>query len=326
VRRVTASAPGVVKLFGEHAVVYGKPAIAMAINKRLYVAAVPRMDGHVKIVARDLRTRGLMINMGENGEIGIETEYGIALNAVSYLRTAIDTARMFLGEKRGIELDVSSEMPVGAGLGTSAAVAVASIRAYAEAFGYSINNEEVARLAHEVEKTVQGAASPMDTTVSALGGIHLISTNGRETIKAGPLPIVIGYVERESTTRDLVKSVGSLRSKYPSIIDLIMDAIGEVTKMARHGLEANDLGIVADLMNINQGLLESLGVSTGRLSSLIYAARRAGAIGAKLSGAGGGGIVIALAPNAIKEVAIAMEVAGGHSMIVDKDEHGAKID
>lgn len=325
-RQVVASAPGVVKLFGEHAVVYGKPAIAMAINKRLRVAALPRSDDHVKIIARDLRAMGLIINVAGSGEIAIETEYGMAMNAISYVRTAIEVAKKYLRESRGVELDISSDMPVGAGLGTSAAVAVASIKAYASAFGYHLTNDEAASLAHEVEETVQGAASPMDSTVSALGGIHVITLQGRSRLSMGPLPLVVGYVDRESTTKDLVSNVRELKARYPALIGSIMDAIGEAVLLARNALESNDLATVAELMNINQGLLESLGVSTGRINSLIYAARRAGALGAKLSGAGGGGIVIALAPEAVKEVAIAMEIAGGHPFPVEKDDEGARVD
>ncbi len=209
-------------------------------------------------------------------------------------------------------------------------MAVASIKAYASAFGYHLTNDEVASLAHEVEKTVQGAASPMDSTVSALGGIHIITLQDRSRLSmGGPLPLVVGYVDRESTTKDLVNNVKELRARYPALIGSIMDAIGgEAVLLARNALESNDLATVAELMNINQGLLESLGVSTGRINSLIYAARRAGALGAKLSGAGGGGIVIALAPpEAVKEVKIAMEIAGGaiHSQL-KRMMRGARVD
>ncbi len=297
--KVIASAPGKVTLFGEHAIVYGYPAIVTAIGRRVWVTAESRSDDAVVIAALDLRVPGVVVTYRGNDVI-IGTDYGKTLSAVAYLRKAIEITSDYLGARGGVNLTVRSEMPVGAGLGTSAAVSVATIAAYSKVLGYELRRDEIAKLGWEVEKAVQGIASPMDTTIASFGGTIKIWKEGKEFVRREldvsiEEPLIIGYVERQHTTAEMVKAVKNLKERYGELIELIMKAIGRLTNEAERALLQGDVVRVGMLMNMNHGLLEALSVSTMKLSQIVYAARAAGALGAKLTGAGGGGAVIALA-------------------------------
>lgn len=290
-----------------------------------------RGDGNVKIVASDLQVPGLAVTF-TGDELFVETDYGRTLSAVAYLKKAIEVVSNYLGVFKGVNLVVRSEMPVGAGLGTSAAVAVATVLAYSTALGYSLGREEVARLGWEVEKAVQGIASPMDTAITSFGGfirVKLLGGSRYEVRQLGniqDLPIVIGYVEREAKTKDLVHRVRQLKERYPHIIDAIIRTIGNIVEDAEKALINGDLTTLGELMNINQGLLDALGVSTKKLSELIYAARAAGALGSKITGAGGGGCVIALAPNTQDAVEVSMKLFGGLTLKTRLGGPGATVE
>lgn len=328
--KVVASAPGKVTLFGEHAVVYGYPAVVAAIGRRVYVTAEARDDDAVRIVASDLKVPGVTVTYTPE-EIVIETDYGVALSAISYLNKAVELTSEYLRIKKGVNLEVKSEMPVGAGLGTSAAVSVATIAAYAWVVGKELSKDEIAKLGWEVEKAVQGIASPMDTAIATYGGFMKIKITGnnefsKEQLRVeSDLPIVIGYVEREASTKVLVEKVRRLLNKHPDLIKEIMDTIGKVTEEAVKALEKDDLMTLGELMNINHGLLDALGVSNRRLSELVYIARAAGALGAKLTGAGGGGCVIALAPGKQDAVEVAMRMFGSSTLKTELGSVGVTV-
>lgn len=328
--KIIASAPGKVTLFGEHAVVYGEPALVMSIGKRVYVTTELRNDNLVKIVASDLQLPGVSVTFSGD-ELIIETDYGKTLSAVAYLRGAIDIVSKYLGIFKGVNVFVRSEMPVGAGLGTSAAVAVATVLAYSKALGYDLEKREIARLGWEVEKSVQGIASPMDTSITTYGGVIKVKLLGgnnyevKELQASTSLPIVIGYVEREARTKDLIMKVKDLMSRHPDLVSNIIKIIGILVEKAEKTLMEGNLMLLGELMNINQGLLDALGVSNKRLSDLIYAARTAGALGSKITGAGGGGCVIALAPNNQEGVEVAMRLSGGLTMRTSLGGTGAMV-
>jgi len=208
--KVIASAPGKVTLFGEHAIVYGYPAIVTSIDRRVYVTSEPRNDNTVKIMALDLRVPGIIVTYKDN-EVIVGTDYGQSLSAVAYLNKAVEIVSEYLNVRKGVNLIVRSEMPVGAGLGTSASVSVATIVAYAKSMGYDLSPDEVASLGWRVEKEVQGIASPMDTSIATYGGILKIQATlpgkyVREKLNVETeLPIVIGYVERTATTKEMVE-------------------------------------------------------------------------------------------------------------------------
>jgi mevalonate kinase len=325
---VTVKAPGKVILYGEHAVVYGEPALAMAVNKYVYVTAKVRDDGKIGINAMDLKLAGLSVTILENGDIVARTDYGAVISALSYVKRALEIAMEYVDKRVGVDLLIQSQMPVGAGLGTSAAVAVATILAYVKALGYDIDKRELARLAWQVEKDVQGAASPTDTTMATFGGIIYIKPEGNNVIMepvkpSTEIPLVIGYIPRVSTTKELVAMVRRKLESMRDVIEPIIKTIGVITRRGREALEKGDLELMGTLMNINHGLLDSLGVSTRQLNEMVYAARSAGALGSKLTGAGGGGCMIALSDKV--DVERAIELIGGSVLSARLDSEGARV-
>ncbi len=329
--RVLASAPAKIILFGEHSVVYGKPAIAAAINLRTYVWAEFNDSGAIKIEAKDIRVPGLTVSFSED-EIYFESDYGKAAEVLSYVREAIELVREEADKRdRGITVSITSQIPVGAGLGSSAAVAVATIGAVSKLLGLELTKEEIGELGHKVELLVQGASSGIDPTVSAIGGFIHYEKGKFEHLPFMELPIVVGYTGSSGSTKELVARVRKTKEEMPEIIEPILFSMGKVVEKAKEIL-LSDLDddvrfeMLGKLMNINHGLLDALGVSTKKLSELVYAARTAGALGAKITGAGGGGCMYALAPEKQREVATAITIAGGTPMITEISREGLRIE
>lgn len=294
----TCSAPGKIYLFGEHAVVYGEPAIACAIELRTRVTAG---SSQVISISSDIATTGLDFDIHP------------------YVSTAIKK----LGSP-GVSIEVTSRLPVGSGLGSSAAVTIATLAAINLEFGLGHSDEEIAIMGHEIEKEVQGAASPTDTFVSTFGGV--VEIPSRKKLPLLDCGIIIGNTNKGASpkkTAKLVKQVAQLREKYPESIDPIIKTIGSLSKNGENLLAKKDYNSLGKLMNVNHGLLDALGVGTAELSALVYAARDAGAYGAKITGAGGGGCMVAISDSP-DEVAAAIENAGGKAIITALTPLGVK--
>ncbi len=283
----TWSAPGKVILFGEHAVVYGNPGIAMAIKPR------------VQVTVRHSR-------------------YYQKPNSPYILEC------FRLTDVKG-SVYVRSQLPSASGLGSSAAVTVATLFAINDEFELGYTREEVGDLAFEVEKATQGGrASATDTYVSTFGGLVLIrGSEKRRLLPPQNLSIVIGNSLISHNTAEMVEKVAELRRASPVTANGIMDAIGGVTMDAMHNLEnPKELGV---LMNRNHALLDALGVGHPVLSQLVLAARNAGAYGAKMSGAGGGGCIWALCSKCSRNrVAGAIEDCDARPITTSIDTEGAR--
>jgi mevalonate kinase len=282
----TWSAPGKVFLFGEHAVVYGKPGIAMAIKPRVFVT--------VRNTTRPQRVRSPYIDgcfevMGVTGSVYI-----------------------------------NSQIPSSSGLGSSAAVTVATLSAINDEFGKKKTREEIANMAFEIEKQVQkGRASPTDTTVSTYGGIVLITGNSRRRLPPQNMHLVVGDSLISHSTSKMVEQVSELKRLHPEIVDPVLAAIEGVSLAAIHYL--NDPKELGQYMNMNHALLDALGVGHPQLSRLVLAARSAGAFGAKITGAGGGGCMVALCPRQHKQrIAGAIEACDARAIMTGIDTEGVK--
>ena len=293
---VTASAPGKVYLFGEHAVVYGEPAVPCAIERRAQVTA-SRRDSGLRVHAGDLTIDGFTVkyegSASERPDVDIEDSLVEA--GIGYVNEAIEQARDAAdAPDAGFDVTVDSEIPLGAGLGSSAAVTVAAIDAATRELGVELSPEEIADRAYRVEHSVQdGQASRADTFCSAMGGAVRVEGDDCRTIEAPDLPFVIGYDGGAGDTGALVAGVCDLREEYEFAADTV-EAIGDVVRRGEAALAAERVDELGQLMNFNHGLLSALGVSSRSLDAMVWAARDAGATGAKLTGAGGGGCIVAL--------------------------------
>jgi len=219
---------------------------------------------------------------------------------------------------------INSQIPSSSGLGSSAAVTVATLSAINDEFSLHRTREEVANMAFEIEKKVQkGRASPTDTTVSTYGGIVLISGGSRRRLPPQNMHLVIGDSLVSHSTAKMVEQVGELKKKHPAIVDPVLDAIEGVSMSAIHHLSnPRELG---EYMNMNHALLEVLGVGHPQLSKIILAARSAGAFGAKITGAGGGGCMVAVCPKHLKHrVAHAIEACDARAIVTGIDTEGAR--
>jgi len=219
---------------------------------------------------------------------------------------------------------INSQIPSSSGLGSSAAVTVATLSAINDEFSLHKTREDIANMAFEIEKTVQkGRASPTDTTVSTYGGIVLISGGSRRRLPPQNMHLVIGDSLVSHSTSKMVEQVAELKKKHPDIVDPVLDAIEGVSMSAIHHLgNPRELG---RYMNMNQSLLEVLGVGHPQLSRLILAARSAGAFGAKITGAGGGGCMVALCPKQLKHrIAGVIEANEARAIVTGIDTEGVR--
>jgi len=294
----TSSAPGKVYLFGEHAVVYGEPAVPCAIERRATVTAEARDDDRLQVRADDLTLDGFTVTWGggagDRPDVDVPTPLVEA--AMGYINGAVEQARDAVdAPETGFDVTIASEIPLGAGLGSSAAVVVACIDAATRELGVELAPEEVADRAFRVEYDVQdGEASRADTFCSAMGGAVRVSGDDCRRLGDVPnLPFVVGYDGGTSDTGELVAGVRALKEEYGFAADTV-EAIGDVVDRGERALNRGDVEEVGRLMDFNHGLLSALGVSSRSLDAMVWAAREADALGAKLTGAGGGGCIVAL--------------------------------
>ncbi len=310
------SAPGKVYLFGEHAVVYGEPAVPTAIERRATVTAEPRDDDHVRVEATDLSLDGFTVEYtggtGDRPDVDVPTPLVEA--AMGYVDAAVRQARAAAdAPAAGFDITIESEIPLGAGLGSSAAVVVAGIDAATRALGKPLDRREIADRAYRAEFEVQdGQASRADTFCSTMGGAVRVEGDDCEPMDAPNLPFVIGFDGGAGNTGELVAGVRELKSTYRFADDTVA-AIGDIVRTGEGLLgeavpeaDANRELLVelGELMDFNHGLLAALGVSARSLDAMVWAAREAGAHGAKLTGAGGGGCIVALDPTGEVETAL----------------------
>jgi mevalonate kinase len=323
---VVASAPAKIILLGEHFVVYGEPAIVLAIDKRVYAKVENRNDKLLYLRSANLNLAGYFENRIFKIEQGDPKE---AKSKFEPVKLTVEKVLEKYGENVGLSIEINSTVPVAAGLGSSAAVAAAVTAAVGALLNVKMSKEDVLRMAYEAEKIVHGTPSGIDPAISTFGGALLFQMDtGFQPLEVNmDIPLVIGNTGIARSTRSQVEKVRNTREKYAQIMDHVMRAAREIVLRAVDALKENDLETVGELMNINHALLYGIGVSDESLEWLINAARKAGALGAKLTGGGGGGCMIALAKNEkLQPILEAIQRAGGIPFMAKKTNEGVKIE
>lgn len=297
------SACGKIILLGEHAVVYGRPAIALPIP--LAVEASIRKEG-----------KGINILIPR---WGLEQPVHANTQGLSGILAQILSELDLQNENMAIE--VFPHVPRAMGLGGSSALAVAILRALNHSYKLELTNERINALAFECEKAAHGTPSGVDNTVATYGTVlRYIKQNDQpqfDTLKLGqPLDLVVGITGKESLTAHTVARVRASWQHYPDRYEGIFDQVAQLTEAGAEALAAGHLSELGELMNLCHGYLNALQLSTPELEELIHIARTHGALGAKLTGGGGGGSMVALCPDNQQTVEQAMRAAGYETLSV----------
>ncbi len=305
---VSALAPGKIIMFGEHAVVYGRPAIAAPVNQvQARVTVTPLFNsppGQVHIFAADI---GLDSSLSD-----LPADHPLAL------------AVKGVGEQLGIEhfpalrLQITSTIPIAAGLGSGAAVSAAIARALSAFMGHPLADDQVSHIAYLVDQRYHGTPSGIDNTVIAYAQT-VFYVRGQPFTRlclAEPFTLVIGNTGITSPTGAVVGDVRQRWQADSPAYEKLFDEIGAVARQARQVIENGPAAELGPLMTRNQELLRRLDVSCPELDRLVDAALQAGSGGAKLCGGGRGGNMIALAePGTAPTVAEALRCAGAVNTI-----------
>jgi mevalonate kinase len=291
----TALAPSKIIISGEHFVVEGAPALVAAINLYVEVSAEERYDNHLRIET-DYEGKKFVIKSTLNEKI-LDTAGGE--KAKKFLRPVLRTIRKtfeFIEKSEGMNVYIYSKIPPSSGLGSSAAVFVATSASVCKRLTGLIDKEIVWKAAFEGERLVHKAPSGVDITISTYGGM-LLYRKGEKPImlqKSGKAIFLIATVGKRVPTGKIVERVLKLKSEFPSIINPIYMSANYLPIKIAEFLRKDDLYNAGRLININHELLSAVGVSTPRLDFFVNLSRRKGAYGSKLTGAGGGGAFFAL--------------------------------
>ncbi len=264
-----ASAPAKIILFGEHAVVYKRHAVVTAINLRCYAEA--KKSTNIKIIS-PLGTTGL--------DFKVHPYVSYAIKRFSEVKPI-----------SGVEIRIESEIPIASGLGSSAAVTVAVLKALDGEFEAGLSNDDIFELARKVELDVQGIGSGTDPFIATFGGAWLIPD--RKPIKIGKVKLLVINTGESSITAEMVRKVAELRERHPDIVERIFDAIDAIALRSIRPLEKGDVKTISELFFLNQCMLKAIGVSTNKIDEIVERLAKIG-ISAKLTGAGGGGCVIGI--------------------------------
>jgi mevalonate kinase len=318
--RSSASAPAKLILCGEHAVVYGRPAIALPLaGIRAHVEVADGRPGSGIVVhARDLRRRW---------RVADDPHGPLSQVITSVLEEVTRSPDHPITRSPDLRITITSAIPIASGMGSGAAVATALVRALAAHLGRQLAPAEISALVYASEQRFHGTPSGIDNTVVAyeqpiafqrlnVQTFERSNVSIEPIIIAAPFTLLIGDSGVRSATR---LPVGEVRKRWqaePERYEALFDQIAALVSQARAALAQGDTAALGALLSRNHALLQQLGVSSPELDALVAAAQSAGALGAKLSGAGWGGVILALAaPETRALVAAALEQAGAKRVI-----------
>jgi hydroxymethylglutaryl-CoA reductase len=304
---------GKIILLGEHAVVYGSHAIAAPVPLAIEASVqVPSDDGGNPGVDFIIPRWGVESRLHKDPahRDSFQRSLGIVFDKLGLT-------------ERSMRIEVFPNVPRGMGLGGSAAMAVAVIRALDQHFKLGLSDDEVNALAFECEKVAHGTPSGIDNTVATFGQplLYRREINGQPRLMQPlqlpkSIPLVVGISGKESLTAKTVGGVRAAWQKNPELYEGIFRQIDALTLQGVEALQHYQLDRLGDLMNVCHGLLNALRVSSWEIEEMVQLCREHGALGAKLTGGGGGGSIIALAPEHPERVIGALRDAGYQGMEV----------
>lgn len=320
---VTISAPGKLMLLGEHAVVYGQPCLVTAVNQRMSVTMELIDEPMLKLDAEDVGVRNYEKPIAKIGTGEIPRGARFVETAV---KNFIDLHPM---PGHGVCVVTHSQFKSTFGFGSSSASSVCVVAGLDALMGLRVGKREIFDIAYKTVLDVQGKGSGFDVAAAVYGGTLSFVTGGKviESVDASGLPLIVGYTGVKADTVTLIDRVKKTFENRQVELEGIYKEIGQLAVRATKAVKKHDWVAAGECMNRDQELLQALGVSSDLLDAMCTGALEAGAYGAKLSGAGGGDCMIALA-DATKTDAVrkAITEAGGQVLEVEPNAEGVRID
>ena len=296
-------------MFGEHTVVYGRPAIAVPVPQvraKAIIMAEPRSPrGQVRVIAHDIGLLTTLEQLPEDHPLRVVIQKALSAMLVSHLPAC--------------SLTITSTIPIAGGMGSGAAVSVATLRALSAFLGRPLNDDQISDLVYQAELIYHGTPSGIDNNVIAHARpLYFIKGQPPEFLAVKvPFSLVVGNTGIESPTSSAVGGVRQAWENDPGHYEQLFEAAGAIAASGRKAIRSGKLEELGGLMDRNQALLKEMGVSSPELDKLVEAAKTAGALGAKLSGAGRGGSMIAfVTPESINPVSTALLNAGAVGTIL----------
>ena len=307
-------------LFGEHAVLFGQPCIVTAVGQRMQATVTLIDEPMFELEAPDVKVTGYSKKISEIGT-------GEIPKGAKFVEQAVKNFIAKFGNlKGGIRIATKSEFSSEFGFGSSSASTVCVIGALLQLTKGMIDPRAVFDLAYKTVLDIQGKGSGYDIASAVFGGTLLYQAGGKviEPIDVKEIPLIIGYSGIKYETVKVIDEVKRRHDRHPEMIDGVYRSIGALIPAALQALKQPDWVRLGELMDMNQGFLEVLGVSNLKLSSMIHAAREAGALGAKISGSGKGDCMIGVGVRVgVRE---AIERTGGKVIDVSCNVEGLRIE
>ena len=320
--KITVSAPGKLMLLGEHAVVYNHPCLVTAVDQRIR-ATVETLDVlEFQLEATDVKVTGYKKPLSELG-------VGDIPKGSKFVEIAVKNINDKYPLKTGLTITTTSEFSSQFGFGSSSASTVCTIKAVSEILGLNLSNKEIFDLSYKTVLDIQGKGSGFDVAASVFGGTLYFVAGGKviEPLKSDSLPLIVGYSGVKADTVALINKVKESFANRQDRLNEIYNCIEVLVNDAKDALLKMDWKNFGELMNEDQKYLDKLGVSIGKLNNMIKGALSAGAYGAKLSGAGGGDCMIAVASEDKRQaVEKAINAVGGEVINVKANAEGVRIE
>ena len=318
---IKVSAPGKLMLFGEHAVVHGKPCIVTAVDQRMEVKAEFNGEDELVVNAPQLGIKNYKRTVNELGSQEMPKQ-------VSFVEAVVKRFYEKYGLKKGLNITTHSQFSHTFGFGSSSAITIATLKALSLLYKIRLTENEIFNLSYQSVLDIQGVGSGFDLAAALWGGTLLYKKAAKlvKQVKVKKLPFIVCYSGIKADTPTLVRQVEELKRRQPGKVNKIFRQMDKISLRTASLLAREEWVEIGRLMNENQRLLEELEVSTLLLEKLIKAALDAGAWGAKLSGAGGGDNIITLcSKEKRKRVERALIKGGGKIMKVKLNARGVKI-
>ncbi len=328
-------------LLGDHAVVHNRPCLVTAVDQRMFATVTLLDEPTFQLEAPDVGIEGYHKSMHELGlgdvpkgarfvEQAIKN--ALALNVIpakAGIQGSGSRIKSGMTNMIGVRVVTRSEFSSQFGFGSSSSSTVCVVKALSELLDLGLSNKQLFDVAYKTVIDIQGVGSGFDIAAGIYGGTLYFVGGGKviEPIEIDSLPLIVGYSGTKGDTSTLVKMVGAKLSENPELFDALFNASTAAVEAGRKALAAHDIETLAKLFVVGEGLMVSYGVEIPKLSAMIYTSISAGAWGAKMSGAGGGDCMIALAAyDKIEHIKAEIMKVGGELIDVETNAHGVRIE